>query len=62
MSPEDCKKIALIAGMNAGLHDQLWILRESQNDEIDIRDIDSAQVYLEAVHWKLSQILERNDS
>jgi len=59
MNDSDLKITVVIAGMVSGLHDQLWKLRDGQS-KADARDIDNAQVYLEAVHWKLLQILERS--
>jgi len=53
------QEIALTLGMIAGMHTKLHELREDQLD-VDQRDIDSAQVFLEGAHWKLTQVLQRH--
>lgn len=45
-----------ISSMHANMH--TW-RRDSLLTEEDVRDIDSAQVYLEAAHWKLQTVLDR---
>ena len=56
---EGVKGIALTLGMISGMFSKLHELREGESP-VDDRDIDSAQVYLEGAHWKLTQVLQRH--
>ncbi|NUS02060.1 MAG: hypothetical protein HOV97_05795 [Nonomuraea sp.] len=57
---EGAKAIALTLGFLAGVHQELHKLRRGQTEE-DERDIDSAQVFIEAAFEKIEGVLSRHE-